>query len=151
MLARAMFFKRFAVLVICLAAGSVANAKGIFQAEGKITELQKNGDVITFRFIGTISFGYATAPDRNPKRKWRDIGWDATDISVKIGDWTRPYKSTERDAHPDAQSIYKTLSDLAKTDRSIQFSLDNPTFTFSNTGQLLKVSGTYIYPREHRR
>lgn len=135
------------MLVVALAAWSAAQAKGIFQAEGKITELQKNGNVITFRFVGQISFGYATAPETHPKRKWRNIGWDAADISVRIGDWTKRYKPSEKDAHPDAEQIYKNLSELAKADRLIQFSLDNPTFSFSNNGQLLRVSGTYIYAR----
>ena len=61
--------KKFAVLAIILAVWSAVHAKGIFQAEGKIAELQMNQGAITFKFAGRISFGYATAPDTHPKRQ----------------------------------------------------------------------------------
>jgi hypothetical protein len=32
-----------------------------------------------------------------------------------------------------------------KTEHVIQFALDNPDFSFSNRGQLTRVTGTYIY------
>jgi len=140
--------KKFAVLAIILAVWSVVHAKGIFQAEGKIAELQMNQGAITFKFAGRISFGYATAPDTHPKRQWRDVDWEGTNITVSVGDWTQAYKPTERADYPDTERRYTTLLGLMKTGHSIQFSLDNPSLSFSNSGQLIRVSGTQIYARE---
>jgi hypothetical protein len=77
-----MFIARLAILVFCAAACAHAQAKGIFQAQGKITQVQKAGDTITFRFSGWISSGYASAPDSDPKRRWRSLRWDTVDVPV---------------------------------------------------------------------
>lgn len=146
----AMNCRKFVFLVIVLAACSAAHAKGIFQAEGKIAELQRDKDAITFRFVGWISFGYATAPDDHPKRRWKDISWDAADIAVRVGDWTQRYKPAEKADRPDAEQIHATLSELVKSGRPIGFSLDNPSLSFSNKGQLVRASGTYIYAGPRR-
>jgi hypothetical protein len=135
------------VLAAVLTVSSVAYPKGIFQAEGKIAQLERRGEAITFRFVGKISFGYATAPDADPRRRWKDIAWDATDVAVHISDWTQPFKPSVRADRPETERIYATLSELMKTGRAIQFSVDNPSLSFSNVGQLTRVSGTFIYPR----
>jgi len=139
--------KLLIVLAAVLTVSPVAYSKGIFQAEGKIAEIERRGDAITFRLVGKISFGYATAPDGDPKRRWKDIAWDAADVAVHIGDWTQPFKPSERADRPETERIYATLSKLLKTGRAIQFSVDNPSLSFSNVGQLMRVSGTFIYPR----
>jgi hypothetical protein len=146
-----MFTARLAILVFCAAVCAIAQAKGIFQAQGKITQVQKDGNAITFRFSGWISSGYATAPDSDPKRRWRDLGWDSADVAVTLGDWTQALKSESKDERPDLDTLYASLRDLADRNRLVVFSLDNPGLQFSNKGQLKRVSGTYIYPRDARR
>lgn len=146
-----MFLARLAILIFCAAASVDAQAKGIFQAQGKITQVQKDGNAITFRFSGWISSGYATAPDSDPKRRWRDLGWDSADVAVTLGDWTQPLKSESKDERPDIETLYASLRDLADRDRRVVFSLDNPGLHFSNKGQLKRVSGTFIYARDTRR
>lgn len=137
-----------ALLAVVLAVSPAAYAKGIFQAEGRISELQRRGDEITFRFVGKISFGYSTAPNTDPRRQWKDIDFEATDISVQVGDWTQPHKPAERADPPVADRIYAKLSDLTKIGRAVRFSVDNPSLSFSNVGQLVRVSGTFIYAQD---
>jgi hypothetical protein len=146
--ARPMFIARLAIVVFCAAACAHAQAKGIFQAQGRITQVQRAGDSITFRFSGWISSGYASAPDSDPKRRWRDMRWDSVDISVTLGDWTRPHEPERRDERPDVDAVHASLDDLAGRDRVVVFSVDNPGLHFSNKGQLTRVSGTHIYARD---
>ena len=113
-----MTLTRLAILILFSATCTIAHAKGIFQAQGRITELQRSGDTITFRFAGWISSGYATAPDTNPKRRWRDIRWDAVDVPVTIVEWTRPNEPGQRDERPDVDAIYANLRELAHGDRN---------------------------------
>ena len=122
-----------------------AGAKGIFQAQGKIADVRQTDGSITFRFTGSISFGYATAPDDNPKRRWKDLHWDYVDLTVQVGNWTQRSKPSERAAQSDAAQILPALSELASAGRQMQFSIDNPTLSFSNRGELIGVSGTYVY------
>jgi hypothetical protein len=140
-------WKVLTVFAAALAVSPVAYPKGIFQAEGKIAQLERRGDAIMFRFVGTISFGYATAPDADPRRRWKHIAWEAADVAVYIGEWTQPFKPSKRADHPETERIYATLSELMKTGHGIQFSVDNPSLSFSNVGQLMRVSATFIYPR----
>src|SRR5258708_29402235 len=100
---------RCAFFILALAACLGAQAKGIFQAQGRISEVERAGDTLTFRFTGRISFGYATAPDSDPKRRWRDMGWDKADVRVRIGEWTRGYKDPDRDDPPDLDAIQASL------------------------------------------
>jgi hypothetical protein len=145
--ARTMFIARLAILVFCAAACAHAQAKGIFQAQGRITQVQKAGDAITFRFSGWISSGYASAPDSDPKRRWRSLRWDTVDVPVTLGDWTRPHEPERKDERPEVDAIQASLSELAGRDRVV-FSLDNPGLHFSNKGQLTRVSGTRIDARD---
>ncbi len=143
---------RCAFLVLALAACFGAHAKGIFQAQGRISEVERAGDTLTFRFTGWISFGYASAPDSDPKRRWRDMGWDKADVRVRIGEggWTRRYKDTERDDRPDVDAVQPSLVATARSPEKATFSVDNPGLTFSNRGELVGVTGTYIYARSMR-
>jgi hypothetical protein len=84
-----MFPAKLAILIFCALVGANAHAKGIFQAQGKVTQVERAGDSVTFRFAGWISSGYATAPDSNPKRRWQNMRWDAVDVPVTLGDWTQ--------------------------------------------------------------
>lgn len=136
---------RCAFVLLALAACLGAHAKGIFQAQGRISEVGRAGDTLTFRFTGWISFGYATAPDSDPKRRWRDMGWDKADVRVRIGEWTRRYRDTERDDRPDVDAVQASLVATARSPAKASFSVDNPGLTFSNRGQLVGVTGTYIY------
>jgi RNase P/RNase MRP subunit p29 len=43
--------------------------------------------------------------------------------------------------------MHTALTGFEKGARRIQFSLDDPTLSFSNRGQLVRVSGTRIYAR----
>jgi hypothetical protein len=145
-----MFTARLAILVFCAAACLDAQAKGIFQAQGRIAQVQRAGNAITFRFSGWITSGYASAPDSNPKRRWHNMGWDAADVSVTLGDWTRPHEPERADERPDVDALYASLRDLAERGRTVVFSLDNPGLHFTNRGQLTRVSGTQIYARDAR-
>ena len=137
--------RRLAFSAILLAACCAAQAKGIFQAQGKIADVRQSNDSITFRFTGWISFGYATAPDDSPKRIWKNMRWDKADVTVQVGNWTQRYEPTEKATQSDAAQVLPTLSELAGSGRQMSFSIDNPTLSFSNRGQLVGVSGTYIY------
>ena len=143
-----MFVARLAIIVFCAAAFVPAQAKGIFQAQGRITQVQKAGDSITFRFSGWISSGYASAPDSDPKRRWHDIRWDAVDVPVTRGDWTQLHEPERKDERPNVDVLFASLRGLAERGRLVVFSLDNPGLHFSNTGQLKRVSGTYIHARD---
>lgn len=132
-------------LLVVLAVAPAAHAKGIFQAEGAISGLQRYGDEVTFRFVGKISFGYATAPDGDARRQWRDLSFVAADISVQVDGWTRARSPAVRADDAEVDQIYAKLTELQKTGRAVRFSLDNPNLSFSNVGQLVRASGTFIY------
>lgn len=143
-------FGKLALCATLLAVSCAADAKSIFQAQGKIAEVRQKGDSITFRFTGWITFGYATAPDDNPKRRWKDLGWDYVDVTVQVGNWTQRTKPSEKATQSDAAQILRALSELASAGSQVQFSIDNPTLSFSNRGDLVSVSGTYVYAKPLR-
>ena len=143
-----MSFARLVFVVLVAATACVAQAKGIFQAQGRISEPQRSGDSITFRYVGWISSGYATAPDSDPKRRWRDIGWDKVDVPVTISEWTVRNEPGRKDERPDVDAIYSQLREMAAHGHRIMFSVDNPGLFFSNRGQLVRVSGTRVYAHE---
>jgi hypothetical protein len=145
-----MFTARLAILVFCAAVCATAQAKGIFQAQGKIAQVQKNGNAITFRFSGWITSGYATAPDSNPKRRWHDMRWDTANVAVTLGDWTQLHEPERKDDRPDVDALYASLRDLSERGRLVVFSVDNPGLHFSNGGQLTRVSGTRIHASDAR-
>jgi hypothetical protein len=132
-------------LLAVLVVAPAAHAKGIFQAEGAISELQRHGDEVTFRFVGKLSFGYATAPDSDPRRQWKDLSFVATDIAVRVDGWTRARSPAVRADDAEVDQIFAKLAELQKTGRAVRFSLDNPNLSFSNVGQLVRASGTFIY------
>lgn len=144
-----MLVARFALLVF-LALSCTGEAKGIFQAQGRVTHVERAGDSITFRFAGWITSGYASAPDAHPKRRWRDMRWDAVDVAVTLSQWTRPHEPGQRDERPDLEGLHASLSELAARGRPVAFSVDNPGLHFSNKGQLIRVSGTHLYAHEAR-
>src|SRR5258708_35660717 len=106
---------RCAFFILALAACLGAQAKGIFQAQGRISEVERAGDTLTFRFTGRISFGYATAPDSAPNRRWRALGWDKADARGPIGEWTPRYKDTEAHAPAHADALPATLVTAARS------------------------------------
>ncbi|HEX7559548.1 MAG TPA: hypothetical protein VF386_10120, partial [Usitatibacter sp.] len=126
------------------------DAKGIFQGKGKITQVQKAGDVITFRFSGWITSGYASAPDSDPKRRWHSLRWDAVDVSVTLGDWTQLHEPERKDERPEVDAVLASLRDLSERGRPVIFSVDNPGLHFSSKGQLTRVSGTRIHASDAR-
>lgn len=123
----------------------LALAKGPFQAMGKVTDVRREGDVITFRFSGTIAFGFWSKPARDAARAWKDAHFDVTNLQVQVKDWTEPYKPGERPSSDNVAHVYQKLADLASPGRNAQLSIDNPGLTFSNTGELVRVSGTFAY------
>jgi hypothetical protein len=142
-------WSRTIALVVVLAIASTAHAKGSFQAEGIISDFQRRGDEVTFRFTGRISSTYATAPAGDSRREWKDLTVIAAGITLKIGDWTRRNKPDER-ADPaevgrEVDRVSTDLSALAKVGRAVRISVDNPQLTFSNIGALVRASGTFIY------
>ena len=135
------------VLVAMLALGltPVTYAKGNFQAQGTIADVQKQGIDITFKFSGSLSLGYATAPQGDAARKMEQVALRVTGIEIHIGDWTQAHRPSEKASKPDVERIYSRLSDLMKAGSIVQLSVDNPSLSFSNTGELTGVSGTFVY------
>lgn len=124
---------KFTFLILMLLASPLVLAKGLFQANGQISEVRKKGDEITFRFVGRVSFPYLKLPP------------GPTDVLISVGDWTRKYASEERDEAPQIESVYSTLSAFVNSEEGVRISLDNPAFSFANSGQLARISGTYVY------
>jgi quercetin dioxygenase-like cupin family protein len=124
---------RFILLVIAFLASPLVNAKGLFQASGRISELRKSDTEITFRFVGNVSFPRFRPPA------------EPIDVPIRVGDWTRPHAMEERDAAPEIERLYAKLTELMKHEEGVRISLDNPAFFFSNAGKLTRISGTYIY------
>jgi hypothetical protein len=139
---------RLALLGLLLALAGVAAAKGIFQAQGHVSDVRRDGDTITFRFKGQISAGYASAPDNDPRRRWHDIGWSSVDVPVTLRDWTRRGDPGARDEAPALDAVQEDLARAARTQHRIGFSLDNPAFSLTNRGQLAGVAGTFIYQHD---
>lgn len=135
------------VLAAMLALGlaPVTYAKGNFQAQGTISDVQRHGVEITFRFSGSVSLGYATAPQGDAARTWEQVALRATGIEIHIGDWTQVHRPSEKASQPDTERIYSRLSELMKAGSIVQLSVDNPSLSFSNIGELTGVSGTFVY------
>jgi hypothetical protein len=136
---------RYAFLCLLLALPAMAQAKGIFQAQGQVAEVRRDGDTLTFRFRGWISAGYASAPDEDSRRRWHDIRWDSVDVPITLRDWTVKHESGKADPSPSIDATREQLDAAARSGRKASFSLDNPAFFLTNRGQLAKVAGTYIY------
>ena len=139
--------RRAVALIVVLAMAFPAHAKGAFQAEGKISDVQTRANEVTLRFTGQISLGYATAPPGDSSTQ--DLNITTAGVTLKIRDWTRRHRPDEK-ADPaetarEIDRIYTNLADLAKGGRTVRVSIDNPQLAFSNVGQLVGVSGTFIY------
>lgn len=133
------------LIMILAVLSSTAQAKGPFQAAGKVTDIRRQGELITFRFSGGIDFGFASAPAEAPAREWKDVHFDVTDLLVQVKDWTEPYKPEQRAASDNVARVHQKLSELASSGGKVQLSIDNPGLKFSNTGALEMVSGTFLY------
>jgi hypothetical protein len=127
---------------------SAALAKGNFQGEGIVSEVQKSGEEVTFRYVGSISLAYATAPAGDPKRQWNSITVDTANILVRIRNWTESHNPSKRANLPDVDRIFQMLSALAVPGRKVVISVDNPSLSFSNLGDLTAIDGTYVYAVE---
>jgi hypothetical protein len=130
-------------LIAALLMSTTAAAKGNFQAEGKLSEVRTNGEEVTFRFVGGLSLTYSfTATTQNL------ISLESADVVVHIRNWTQEHNPSVAAGRPDTERVFATLSTLAETGRTVKVSIDNPSLTFSNLGQLTELSGTYVYARE---
>lgn len=138
---------KIVALAMAVAVAPVAYPKGNFQARGTISNVERHGVEINFRFAGTMSVGYATAPRSDPKRKWSNIALDAADVTVHISDWTQAHHPSEKAAQPETERIFALLTELMKSGSVVQLSVDNPSLSFSNVGELTRVSGTFVYAR----
>ena len=141
--------RRAVALIVVLAMAFPAHAKGAFQAEGTISDVQTRADELTLRFTGKISLGYATASAGDSSTQWKDLNIITSGVTLKIRDWTRRHGPDEK-ADPaeiarEINRIYTDLADLAKGRRTVRVSIDNPQLAFSNVGHLVGVSGTFIY------
>ena len=140
----------FASLLITIFAlvSSLAHAKGPFQAAGKVTEIRRQGDLITFRFSGGIDFGFASTRTPEDAREWKDVHIDVTNLLVQVKDWTEPYKPEQRATSDNVARVQQKLTELASPGGKVRLSIDNPSLQFSNTGTLVMVSGTFVYATE---
>jgi len=141
---------RKSLLAATLALGVVSGAlaKGNFQAEGFVSDVQVQGTVLTFRYVGSLKLAYATAPAGNPRQQWKTVEFEAVDVTVRIEHWTEGHNPSKQTATPDIAQVAKMLSDLAATKRKALIAIDNAALAFSNIGQLTQVSGSYVYARE---
>jgi hypothetical protein len=122
-----------------------AYAKGIFQAQGFLSEVRVEGQVLTFRYAGSVSFAYATAPAGRPQARMKPIKLEEVDVPVEIHNWSEPYRPDQRAVAPNVAGVQQALANLAEAKRKIGMSIDNPVLAFSNTGQLTRISGSYVY------
>ena len=124
---------------------SIAQAQGPFQATGQVTEVGREGDTITFRFSGRIDFGFASTSARDASREWKDVHFDVSNLRVQVKDWSEPYRPGQRAASDEVARAHQKLLDVAALGEAVGISIDNPSLTFSNTGELVLVSGTFVY------
>jgi hypothetical protein len=127
-----------------------AVAKGNFQAQGIVSEVQRSGDAITFRFVGRIQLVYSSGAI-DPQAPQKLIEFESASVLIHVAGWIQRYNPTEAAEQPDTELTYTTLAALAKSERLVVLSVDNPSLTFSNTGSPVQVSGTYVYARESGR
>lgn len=138
-------WKVLLAIVAALALPALGHAKGNFQAEGRITGLEAHEDEITFRFAGTISFRYLSAPENGESRL---MTFEARDLPVHIANWTEPYKPSVRARQSATRQVCAKILDLMKSDQPLALSVDNPSLVFSNTGELVRVNGTFFYAHQ---
>jgi hypothetical protein len=124
---------------------STAFAKGNFQAQGVVSEVRKNDTEVSFRYVGSLSLGYATTTASNPKRQWKIIEVDDANVLVRINHWTEKHEPSKRARVPDTDAVFQKLSALATPMQKVRLSIDNPSLTFSNLGELTAIDGTYAY------
>ena len=129
--------KCFAALALVFALSTTAYSKGSFLAEGGITGLKRSDNEITFQFSGAAGLRYPPGPEAEWKIKRNSIVWTVTDVPVRIVDGA---------TRSEFESAFDKLSQLSEDKRavSIAFRLDNPTLTFSSTGEISEISGTFI-------
>jgi hypothetical protein len=136
-------WKSFPFLIAALLFSTTVAAKGNFQAEGKLFEVRKSGEEVTFRFVGGLSLTYlSTATTQNL------ITLESADVVVHIRNWTQEHNPSVAAGRPDTERVFTALARLAETGRAVKLSIDNPSLTFSNVGRLTELSGTYVYARE---
>lgn len=136
------------VLALACVLAGVAEAKGPFQAQGRISNVERQGDVVTFRFAGNIQFSYVTAPASNPARQAKALEFSAVDVPMQLRNWTRAFKPAEKGDPREADAAFARLVEMAKSGRAIRLSIDNPAFSFSNQSELTAVSGTHVYAHD---
>lgn len=135
----------FLAIVAAFLLPALGHAKGNFQAEGRITGLEAHEDEITFRFAGTISFRYLSAPENGDSRLMR---FEVRDLPVHISNWTEPYKPEVRARQSATRQFCAKILDLMKSEQPLALSVDNPSLVFSNTGELVRVNGTFFYAQQ---
>jgi|SRR5882672_866147 len=141
--------RRAVALTVALALAVAAHAKGAFQAEGTISDVQTRAGEVSLRFAGKISLGYATASPSDSTTPWKELNVTTAGVTLTIRDWTRRHRPDQK-ADPaeidrEIGRVHKDLTDFAEPGRPLRLSIDNPQLTFSNDGQLVGVSGTFIY------
>ena len=141
--------RRAVALIVALAMAVAAQAKGAFQAEGTISHIETRADAVSLRFAGKVSLGYAAGSPSDSTTPWKELNVTTSGVTLTIRNWTRRHKPDQK-ADPaeidrEIGRVHKELTDFAVPGRPLRLSIDNPELTFSNDGQLVGVSGTYIY------
>lgn len=130
------------IALISLAIGT-AFAKGDFYAEGTVSDVRFSGDQLTFRFVGSVSFAYASAPLNDPKREWRSIKLDTVSVLVRIANWTDKNDASITDKSPQTKLVFEKLTALA-TGQKVLLAVANPNFAFAPDGLLREIEGTHV-------
>lgn len=129
---------------------TLVDAKGLFQAEGRISSVKRNGEEISLVFDGNIGFAYVPVTTEGASSPTKPMEFSVSGLPIVLRDWTEAHKSTVRASSPNLDALHAKLAGLATPGRVIRVSIDNPGFSFSNTGRLVKITGTYIYAVDPR-
>jgi hypothetical protein len=120
-----------AAILLVFALSTAAHAQSTFVAQGLVGELGRKGETITFRLIGLARLKYwnALPEDRTVRREKMKMDLRSIDIVVRI---------------PFSEKMYASLRELLddETTHAILIVVDDPSLTFSNEGELTRVSGT---------
>ncbi len=127
-----------ALFVIGLA-GS-ASAKGVLQLVGTIDDVRLQDDVLALEFTGWITSGFASAPQNHPSYRWQNLKWQVKNLQIRIARW--PTDDRNRVSIEDVAAL---ATRLKETRHEVGGSIDEPKYSASNTGQLLRIEGSKVY------
>jgi hypothetical protein len=133
--------RRGLVVALCVIglAGS-ASAKGVLQMVGTIDNVRLQDDVLAFEFTGWITSGFASAPQNHPSYRWQNVKWQVKNLQIRIARWP-----TDDHNRMSIEDVAALATRLKETRHEAGGSIDEPKYSTSNTGQLLRIEGSKVY------